>query len=352
MLQEFIKKYEIYNFNDCFFHKNIILKLKNLISSSAFQNLYIYGKQGVGKDTIVNCILTELYGHNIKKKTQIKTIKNLKNVNIDVEYLQSMYHYEINMEILQNYDYSIINLLLKFIIENQNISFNTDEWYRIIWIKNAHILSKRSQHSIRRLLENKTNTYKFIFTSNYLSNSLFALKSRCIHLNLPTPSYTKFKEFLILILEKEKIIINENELDKLIKHSNYNIHISLIELKLFNLQKKANIIDDLIISEKSETILDWKFYIHKITEITENKEKFNLIDLRTNLFNLIIHCIPSSEILYETLIYYSKKLENDTHTFKKILEIYSNYDYNIKKGNKEIIHLESLFIHIANVLLY
>ncbi len=74
--------------------------------------------------------------------------------------------------------------------------------------------------------------------------------------------------------------------------------------------------------------------------------------MRHNLFNLIIHCIPCSEILIETLKYYSIKLEHDITTFKKILDIYSNYDYNIKKGNKEIIHLESLFIHIANVLLY
>lgn len=324
------------NLLDLEIKSEILCKLSH-IKIEELLNLVIHGNSGVGKTTQIYAFLATILD---------KRIYDLKNIYFEedkktISYKSSLYHIEIDAVSLGSNEKFFMQNFLKSYIETKNVGLNI---FKIVLIKNGHLLSKQTQLSLRKTIESSSLTTRFIFEVSNLSNFSQALISRSVLIRIQTPSFEIAKSCLISYSNKKKYEISELTIDEIIKDScklDYYINLKRVfgfyRYFLFT-KKKFNF----IYYEKFEDI-----YIY----IINKKISFiNLQKIRDIVNELYIDLIQMKDLLLFLFNkFYDSNLDNPEFIYK-LLEITVDCDINLNKGNKECLHLEYYIISIVNLI--
>jgi replication factor C subunit 3/5 len=190
-------------------------------------------------------------------------------------------------------------------------------------------------------MEKYYKTCKFILCSYQLSKIIEPLRSRCLNIRIPNPSDITLLQIVLDIVFKENLNINLEQCFTIIKKSKRNVKMCIWMLELI----KNKIYDlDLL----------WKDLLNQIVDIinycSEKKITLQYINEIRNILNIIlISNITGTEIMIELL----QKLLNhdyDDNLKDKIIKSVAKYEYRLVKGKRNIIHLESLIIHIIYII--
>jgi DNA polymerase III delta prime subunit len=318
------------------FKLNILeLYAKNNIDD--LNNMIFYGLQGTGKTTKIYAFLATIFN---------KKVYDLKN-NIFEEdrkimpYKSSAYHIEINPINLGSNEKLFVQSFLKSYVETKNIGLNIP---KVIVIKNAHLLLKQTQLSLRRIIEKNSVTSKFIFELTNLSNFAAPLISRCLLIKNHMPLIDDIKKCMLNYSIKKNIDISETIIDEIINDSN-KINIT------FNMKKIFGHYRYYVVTNKKFKFLYYDSFYEILNYMNNKRISFiNLQKIRDIINELYINLVPMDELLNFIFNNIYSIHKDNLDLIYKLLELTVKCDYNMKNGNKDCLHLESYIISIIDLI--
>jgi replication factor C subunit 3/5 len=305
-----------------------------------FQHLIIYGALTTNKEYLVNLILERIYGkNNIELKDVEYIINGYGNTKTKVTIKQSKYHIIIEpnsngfdkyliQEIIQDYAKTELLNIMKY-----------KKLFKIVVINKLDNLSYYAQASLRRTMEKYSDTCKFIFICDQLSKIIEPIRSRCILFRTILPKNEQIFESLLKISDEEKLTLNFDDYNNIIKKSDNKINQSIWLLELLNVynldydKNWSNLIDDIV-----QLIINKKNYCNKKFFITIKK-------IREIFYNLFITNIPTQTIIRLIM---KKLIENidDLQLKVNVIEITSIFELRLAQGTRQIVQFEAYIIRI------
>ena len=248
----------------------------------------------------------------------------------------SNYHIEINLLDSKNHDRIIAQDLIKNVANNYN--FDKQKFpFKIIILNKSDNISLDAQNALRRTMELYSDSCKLIFVATNIGNIIGPILSRGVLIKIPSPNEVEIKSILKDILYKERRLIQDTVIDKLISINGRNLYTNILSLE--TLCYKKNINDKMDIRE------DWLIYNDQLCEeILNNSGVKNIINIRKKVYVLLTCCIPPKTIL-KTL---GLKLINMVdEKFKRIIiRELAKADFSLTNSTKAILHLESFIISV------
>ena len=320
----------------CYFHKNILEKLKSISTDDGMPHIIFYGNPGTGKKTLINLFLEMIFDESIYHLDDSKyTVISSGNIENEVIVKQSDHHIIIEPN-NNNFDRYLIQDIVKEYARRYPLCiFEKSRNFKMVQINNLDNLSYYAQTSLRRTIEKYSKTCRFIMWCYSLSKVIEPLRSRCLCIHVPTQHTDEIIKWTFNIAALENIKLNFSVLNNIVESSNGNLKNILWKLDMYkycgkidNCYQKAlnDLVDEILNSNNVEIIRD---YIYKmmITNISSNiiiKDILNIILIKINNY-------PRDKI-------------------SKIIDFGSIYEYRLSKGRRDIIHIETFLLNVINIL--
>ena len=320
----------------CYFHKEIIEKLKTISNDDGMPHIIFYGNPGSGKKTLINLFLEMIFDNSIYNLDDSKyTVISSGNIENEVIVKQSDHHIIIEPN-NNNFDRYLIQDIVKEYARRYPLCiFEKSRNFKMVQINNLDNLSYYAQTSLRRTIEKYSKTCRFIMWCYSLSKVIEPLRSRCLCIHVPTQTNDELVKWTFNIGSLEKIKLNFNILTKIVDTSKGNLKNILWKLdmykycgKITNCYQKAldDLIDEIMNNHNIETIRD---YVYKmmITNISSNiiiKDILNIILIKINNY-------PKDKIF-------------------KVIDAASTFEHRLSKGRRDIIHIETFLETVINAL--
>jgi replication factor C subunit 3/5 len=324
------------NIDDLDFKLDILEKFKKF-KIDDLNHLLFYGVSTSGKTTKIYALLSSILD---------KKVYDLKNVTFEEDrksmpYKSSIYHIEIDPINLGSNEKLFISSFIKLYSETKNIGLDIP---KIILIKNADKLSKISQLALRRIIEKNSYTSRFIFEVSNLSNFAEPLISRCLVIKVKLPNINEIKLCLKNFSNRKGFDISDEKIDDIINESNK------INYR-FDLKKIFGFLRYYLITKKNFKFLYYDKFLEIINYITQKKISFvSLQKIRDIINELYINLVSMEELLLFIFNHLSNIYENNDIFLFKLLDLTIKCDNNLKKGNKDCLHLEYYIISIIDLI--
>ncbi|KAK6641257.1 Subunit of heteropentameric Replication factor C (RF-C) [Polyplax serrata] len=317
------------------YHKEQAKQLKNLISRGDFPHLLVYGPSGSGKKTRIMCLLKELYGPGAcKLKTSQMTFTTPSNKKVDIVTLSSSYHIEVNPSDVGIYDRVVITELIKKSASTYQLNSSKQKNFKILLLQGVDGLTTDAQHALRKTMENYNATCRLILCGNSVSNIIPAIKSRCLHIRVPAPTYEDIIKIMLFICKKEGIQLPETLAYNIAQKSGRNLRRAILMCEACRVQQFP-------LSEDQEIPeLDWEIYLRETARLIVAKQTPEILyEARGRIYELLVHKIPADVIFKGLLVELVKNC--DMNIKMEIAEAAAYYEHLMHKGSKVIFHIEA-----------
>ena len=324
------------NIDELDFKMDFLNKFKTTDFES-MPNLLFYGVPTSGKTTKIYALLASIFD---------KKVYDLKNISYEedrktITYKSSIYHIEINPLILGSNEKMFIQTFLKSYIETRNIGLDIP---KIILIKNANMLSKQSQLSLRKLIEKNSLTSKFIFEISNISYFNEALVSRCLLIRVILPKIDDIKLCIKNFSNRHNINITDVTINNIITESNKISNI-------INLKKIFGFYRYHIITKNNFKYLYYDKFEEILNLIIAKKISFvNLQKIRDIINEMYINLISMDELVMFIFNNISDIYKDNLNFLYSLIDLTTYCDINLKKGNKDCLHLESYIVSIIDLI--
>ena len=199
------EKYRPVEFDTLAYNSSHVKVIQKLVNSDDFPHILLYGPPGAGKRTFTRWILNELFGPDSHKlRSEIKEYK-VNSTVVEFLVLYSNHHIEISSTDNDLYDRVIVNNMIKETAESQPIKKTQlkAKEFKVVVIHNLDTLSRSAQAGLRRTMKKYMSQCRIIFQWESLSRFIQPLKSRCVQIRIPSPSYTCISDRIKSISKKE-----------------------------------------------------------------------------------------------------------------------------------------------------
>ena len=312
-------------------NKEIIKMLETLGNNDEMPNILFYGNSGVGKKTMVNILLEIMFGDEIYNlKSEMSKIDSAGGKTNTVMIMKSFYHMIIEPN--NNFDrYIIKDVVKKYVRQYVDMSIENMKKIKVVQINNLDLLSEYAQYSLRRTIENYSDTCRFVCFCNSLSKVAEPLRSRCLCIHIPCIQDYKMLKLINNICLNEKIELDENIKNEIIMKSNGNLKECIWKIYYYNKNKHFNTI----------------YEIGIVKLVKEIKNRGDIEMLRTIIYDLTMNDIEEIKILHEVLKRILKS-ELDEEIKIKIINFVVENENKINKSRREIKPMEYIMVGINN----
>lgn len=372
---EYLEENKIYNLHKNY--ENLIQKLPDTLQN--LNNLIIYGPSGIGKYTQALKIISKYSNSELQYEKKIQIQFQNKHIHI---FKISDIHYEIDFELLGCNARLLWNDIYTQI---RDIITNKEKKQGIIVCKNFHYINSELLETFYNFMQNDLHNYitiKFIIISENISFIPSNILNMCNILHFERPSRMKYNKCLSLYNDKcnrlrkelentknKNIIYNDNTINNInkkiyknsfntysiqnttvspnVKKHNTNIEIEKLD-KNYDLTKIQNIKDLKSNSKVFEN--KYELIINKLIEIIGDYKSLDFIELRENLYKILIYHLDTHECMYYIIKKFIEKYKLSNKDILemniKIYEILKYYNNNYRP----ITHLENFSIYLCNIL--
>jgi replication factor C subunit 3/5 len=320
----------------CYFHKNILNRLKLISEDNSLPHIIFYGNPGSGKKTLINLFLEMIYDKSIYKLDDSKyTVISSGNMENEIIVKQSDYHIIIEPN-NNNFDRYLIQDIVKEYAKRYPLCiYENSRNFKIVQINNLDNLSYYAQTSLRRTIEKYSKTCRFVMWCYSLSKVIEPLRSRCLCIHVPNQTEDDLIKWAFNISSLEKINLPINILNNIITNSNGNLKKILWKLDLYKFTNRVN-----------------NGYEKSLVKLLDSIRDNNIELIREYIYKMMITNIEAKVIIKDLLnIILTKYINNySKEVIEKVIEIASFYEYRLNKGRRDIIHIESFVLGITNFL--
>eukprot|EP00494_Astrolonche_serrata_P023380 UN23638 len=214
------------------FHKDLSNTLKKLAESGDFPHLLFYGTSGAGKKTRIDALLREVYGAGaLKTRSTTKPYKVTKTKTIDLTTLASSYHVEMNPSDAGIYDRVIVQEVIKNMASVHSMNSKSKHKFKVVVLEEVDKLTKAAQHGLRRTMEKYMANCRLILCCQSASKIIDPLRSRCLAIRVPAPSYEQIVDVLTLVASKEQCKLPPKLGLRIAKDADRNLRRALLMLQ-------------------------------------------------------------------------------------------------------------------------
>ena len=159
----FVEKYRPYSLEQIISQDDIIQTLKKFLDKNSLTHLLFYGTAGTGKTTCAKAIANFLYGD---RKTG-----NILELNASDER---------GIDIVKEQIKSFCQTLNSFSNFNLNSNEKNSNFFKLVILDEADMMTTDAQSALRRIMEKYTNNVRFILICNQIHKIHPAVQSRCM----------------------------------------------------------------------------------------------------------------------------------------------------------------------------
>ena len=185
MSELWIEKYRPYDFSDIIGQDTIINSINNMINRKSLPHMLFYGNPGTGKTTTVLTIINKLY-NDINNSFFVMKLDASNNRGINT---------------IRN---EVKGFAEKKLMFGQKI--------KIIILDEVDSMTDDAQFALRRIIEQYSDTTRFILICNYVNKIIPAIRSRCLNFKFKPLTHDSIHTKLMTICNKEKLKINDKYL--------------------------------------------------------------------------------------------------------------------------------------------
>ncbi|KAL6040381.1 Subunit of heteropentameric Replication factor C (RF-C) [Balamuthia mandrillaris] len=327
------------------YHPTITSQLKTMAKEGDFPHLLVYGPSGAGKKTRIMAFLREIYGPGVEKlRVEHRNFKLPSSSTIDLTTVSSVYHIEMNPSDAGYHDRLVIQEVIKSIAQSPPLDGGAQGHasFKVVVLNEADRLSKEAQHALRRTMEKYATSCRLILYCNNPAKILEPIRSRCLGIRVPAPSYEEIRQVLNLVCEKEGLTLPEELSKRIALGSERNLRKAILILEATKVAKYPFDNDQRI--EQS----DWELYITQVaTHMMEEQSPRRLLEVRAKFYELLSHCIPPDIILKKLTLELLKKL--DAQLKPEVIKWAAYYEHRLQCGSKPIIHLEAFVAKFMSI---
>jgi len=347
----FFEKYTPYKLKDFIINYSIARKLNNLLLNENdndnilsnindnIHNIQLYGPESCGKYTLAKFFIKNYYNDNCYLNEEEIHIDNK-----DIIYYKSNFHSEIIFDRYNFNSYLFMKKFFKKLFFNLKIQ-NLGQYKYIFILKNIHFLKSDILKILKYYIEN-SNFIFIIITRKYLKY----LGGFFYNIRVPTPNKKSILVYLKKIKSEEKLKITNKKLESLIDKRNLTDIINFLEiLKIYgnNFEKKSKKIEIEEFNNNSR--------INNICKQVMKPSINNLIIIRDTLSDLLLENYCSTEILVKLFYFIQEEMkfynidDKISEYFMELISIISDGEHRLKKGLRELHHLEYVIVRIMNL---
>lgn len=320
----------------CYFHKEILEKLKTISSDDCLPHIIFYGNPGSGKKTLINLFLEQIFDKSVYNLDDSKyNVVSSGNIENEVIVKQSDYHIVIEPG-NNNFDRYLIQDIVKEYARRYPLCiFESSREFKMVQINHLDNLSYYAQTSLRRTVEKYSKTCRFIMWCYSLSKVIEPLRSRCLCIHVPTQTDEELIKWTFNIASLEKIKLNFNTLINIIETSNGNLKDILWKLDMYKYCGRITNCYQIALNDLIDEILT----------------THNILTIRDYIYKMMITGITSGMIIKDVLDIILVKISNyPKDKILKIINFASMYEYRLSKARRDIIHIESFIENIIATL--
>ena len=205
-----IQKYRPKTLDDIISQDEPIKILKNTVRTGEMPHFIIYGNSGIGKTTAISALCHQLFGPR-------------------------RYHEHV-LE-LNASDERGIGAVRDKVIKFAKLAIGTRDTrylcpdYNVIVLDEADAMTKEAQSALRKVIEERSKTTRFVLICNYINSIIEPINSRCVKLKFKPISTEDIIKKLYTIATNEKINITIDALRGISEISNGDMRKSILILQ-------------------------------------------------------------------------------------------------------------------------
>lgn len=380
----FVDKHRPRTFDQLVVHADLGARLRAIAASGDLPHVFVYGPSGAGKQTLVRCLLRELYGPGAEKlrvETKPWKIERAeRNVEVELTTVSSNHHVEVNPSECGNQDRFVVQEVIKEMAKSRPMDLSASlqfgasagaaaaaaaaassaeashsPGFKVLVVSEVDRLTRDAQYALRRTMEKYSSGCRLIMVGTSASRVADALRSRCLCVRVPAPTEGEVKEVLQHVAKKENLGTIPDKLATKIANcglpepkapmlAERNLRRALLCLEACKAHKFP-------FEEYQPIVLpDWELYVDEVaTTIMHEQSPKSLLTVRRKLYELIINCVPPEIIARRLCLCLASRCRSDDLK-AKCVKLACHYEGRLHEGNKPILHLEAFAANFMSEL--
>lgn len=312
-----VEKYRPFKLDDIINQKEIVESLKNLMKEPAeMPHLLFTGPAGVGKTTTALCMSRQLLGEDWKRDTLELNASDERGIKMVRERVKEFA--------------AVIKI---------RTTERDERKFRIIILDEADEMTSEAQTALRRIMEDSSETTRFVIICNYLSQIIEPIQSRCAVFRFKRIEKETVEDHLKWLCKKEGIKYDDKAISQIFDSTNGDLRHSI------NILQSASVMGSISVSNVLASLgLTGKSKVNDIIRLAMSG-KFN--DARIKLLELTaVYGMSEFDFLkyaYEAV--YSLKLAHPEDFASLIAE----YDYRLTHGSHPDIQLTAFLAQLSRI---
>ncbi len=305
------EKYRPQRFSDIIGQKEVIKRVNAFVEKRSMPHLLFAGPAGVGKTTLALVVAKQLFGEGWKN--------NLLELNAS--------------------DERGINVIRNKVKDFARTKAIGDVPFKIIYLDECDALTKEAQQALRRIMENYTQTCRFILSCNYSSKIIDPIQSRCAFFRFRPLEEEELKKIIKRIAEKENLKLEEEAKDALIMISYGDCR------RLENIMQSCAV----IATHLTEELV---FSLASVARPKEIKEMLELLlegkfePAKEKLLKTMLHYGLSGEDIIKQIQHELWALEIRDELKVELIDYCGEIEFRLIEGSDETVQLEALLSKI------
>ena len=321
---------------DFIINRKIALELLKL-NKYTIGNVLIYGNQNSGKKTLVNALINNIFNTNILLNRSLNSYElKIGNNKVNIDYITSQYHIEVNLYEYGLYDKNILNSLIDNYVKYENIGKNV----KCVVFHHFENSSALAQIILKKLIDISNKNTIFIILTEELCKINSSLLTRFLQIRVPKPNINTITNYVDKIIDKNYKLskINRQRLITATDNNLFSINKIYEDLKTHKKIdfKNINIIDDKII---------------EIINYIKIKDISSISTIRKLCYSLLLINITMKFILKYIYNYFLNSKDISEEIKLKIIEDASYVEAKQSNIEHDIICLEFFILKVKKLLL-
>jgi replication factor C subunit 2/4 len=184
-----VEKYRPKTLDDIIGNEKEIINLKNMVEQGSIPNLILAGNQGSGKTSSILCLCRQLLGSNIKETVLELNASDDRGISVVREKIKMFAQKKVTLK---------------------------PGSHKIIILDEADSMTNTAQQSLRRIMEEHSNTTRFAMSCNISSKIIEPIQSRCVILRFNRLSDNEMMKKLLEVSKEENVKIEPGGLDAIL----------------------------------------------------------------------------------------------------------------------------------------
>lgn len=291
-----VEKYRPKVIGDIVHHHFIIKNLQNSIQTNNLPHMLFYGPSGVGKTSTIIAFAKSLYGDdNYKKKILELNASDERGIKVIREKVKMFAQQSI-----------------------KSSKSGGENLYKIIILDEADTMTSDAQAALRCIIEKYSSMTRFCLICNHVSKIIEPLASRCAKFRFTNINKKSLKDKLKSIIELEKVVIDDDELDLIINSCDGDLRKGINYLQYYSMMIQVNKNDKLEKINSMCGIPDEQIINNLWINILNN----NFMDLKRYIEYIFMEGYSGSiiiELLFNSIISENKILINNASSIKSMI---------------------------------